>query len=155
MDRDISIHPISRIGLDNPDKGVLINICCVYSGYHAVVSHVKMNHDTFATDNHRLELSIGSAQKTWSVFAEAFSSSARQILTCCNNELAPQLKRAEVYEMQDGSDHVQEGQDQEIYSLVLGEGHAGLNLNHNIVVLDPVESEESHDDGGKFPIFSN
>ena len=69
LDRDISIHPISRIGLHNPDKGVLIRMCCVDSGYHAVVSHVKMNHDTFATDNQRVKLSIRSAQKTWSVFA--------------------------------------------------------------------------------------
>ena len=79
---EISIHPSSRIGLDNPDKGVLIHICCVYSGYHAVVSHVKMNHDTFATDNQRLKLSIRSAQKTWSVFAEAFSASARDFGAC-------------------------------------------------------------------------
>ena len=57
--------------------------------------------------------------------------------------------------MQDGTDHVQEGQNQEIDPLVLAEGHAGLNLNHNIVVLDPVESEGSHNDGGQFPIFSN
>ena len=98
LDRDISIHPISRIGLDNPDNGVLIHICCVYSGYHAVVSHVKMNHDTFATDNQRLKLSIRSAQKTWSVFAEAFSAPVRdfgistpQILTCCSDKLAPEL----------------------------------------------------------------
>ena len=82
LDRDISIHPISRIGLDNPDKGVLVHICCVYSGYHAVVSHLKMNHDTFATDNQRLKLSIRSAQKTWSVFAEAFSVSARDFGIC-------------------------------------------------------------------------
>ena len=77
MDRDVSVHPTSRIGLCNPDKGVLIHMCCVYSGYHAVVSHVKLNHDTFATDNQRMKLSIRSAQKTWSVFAEAFSASAR------------------------------------------------------------------------------
>ena len=50
--------------------------------------------------------------------------------------------------MQDGTDHAQEGQNQEIDPLVLAEGHAGLTLNHNIVVLDPVESGESHDDGG-------
>ena len=30
----------------------------------------------------------------------------------------------------------------------------GLDLNHNIVVLDPVELEESHDDGGQFKTFS-
>ena len=60
-----------------------------------------------------------------------------------------------MYRNEDGTDHVQEGQDQEIDPLVLDEGHAGLNLSHNLVVLDPVESEESHDDGGQFPIFSN
>ena len=49
--------------------------------------------------------------------------------------------------MQDGTDHVQEGQNQEIDPLVLAEGHAGLNLNHNIVVLDPVESEEGGGEG--------
>ena len=57
-------------------------MCCVYAGYHAVVSHVKLNHDTFATDNQRLKLSIRSAQKTWSVFAEAFSASTRDFGIC-------------------------------------------------------------------------
>ena len=78
LDRDCSIHPTSRLGIDNPDKGALIHMCCVYSGYHAVISHVKMNHDTFATDNQRLKLSIRSTQKTWSVFADAFAASAHE-----------------------------------------------------------------------------
>ena len=57
--------------------------------------------------------------------------------------------------MQDGTVLVHEGQNQDQDPLVLAEGHAGPNLNHNILVLDPVESEESQDDGGQFPIFSN
>ena len=47
-----------------------------------------------------------------------------------------------------------EGQNQESDPLVLAEGLTGLNLNHNIVVLDPIELEEFHDDGGQFQIFS-
>ena len=97
-DKKCPHHPISRLGIDNPHKSVLIHMCCVYSGYHAAVSHVKMNHDTFATDNQRLKLSVRSAQKPWSVFAEAFSASARdfgictpKFLICCNDQLAPQL----------------------------------------------------------------
>ena len=78
LDRDCPHHPISRLGIDNPDKGVLIHMCCVFSGYHAVISHVKMNHDIFATECQRLKLSIRSAQKTWSVFADAFSVSAHE-----------------------------------------------------------------------------
>ena len=58
-------------------------------------------------------------------------------------------------EMQDGTDHVQEGQNQEVDPLVLAEWQAGLNLNHNIVVVDLVKIEEPHDDGGQFPSFSN
>ncbi len=76
LDRNCPHHTISRLGIDNPDKGVLIHMCCVYSGYHAVISHVKMNHDTFATECQRLQLSIRSAQKTWSVFAEAYDAEA-------------------------------------------------------------------------------
>ena len=114
-------------------------MCCVYSGYHAVVSHVKLNHDTFATDNQRMKLSIKSARKTWSVFAEAFSASARDFGICTprfslvaliNGHL--NYKGPKCIEMQDGTDHVQEGQNQEIDPLVLAEGLAGLHLNHNI-----------------------
>ena len=47
LDRNCSHHPISRLGIENPDKGVLIHMCCTYSWYHAVISHVKMNHDNF------------------------------------------------------------------------------------------------------------
>ena len=132
------------------------------SGYHAVVSHGKMNHDTFATDNQRLKLSIRSAQKTWSVFAEAFSASARDFGICTPRfSLVAMInwhlnyKGPKCIEMQDGIDHVQEGQNQEIDPLVSAEGHAAVNLSHNIVVLDLVESEESHDDGRQFPIFAN
>ena len=39
----------------------------------------------------------------------------------------------------DGSVQVQEGQNQEAEPTVLAEGSTGPNLNHNIVVLDPVE----------------
>ena len=58
-------------------------------------------------------------------------------------------------EMQDGTDHVQEGQNQEIGLLALSEGHAGLNLNHNIVVLDPVKvsCKGAHNDGGQTSIM--
>ena len=130
--------------------------------YHAVISHVKMNHDTFATDNQRLKLSIRSAQKTWSVFAEAFSASARDFGICTPKfSLVAMInwhlnyKGPKCIEMQDGIVHVKEGQTQESDPGVLAEGLAGLNLNHNVVVLDPVESEESHDDGVQFLIFSN
>ena len=70
LDRDCPHHPI-----DNLDKGVLIHMRCVYSGYHAVISHVKMKCQ-------RLKLSIRSAQKTWSVFADAFSVSAHEFAIC-------------------------------------------------------------------------
>ena len=82
MDRHISINPTSRIGLCNPDKGVSVQIRFVFSKYHAVISHVKLNHDTFAIDNQRMKLSIKSTQKTWSVFAEVGSASARDFGIC-------------------------------------------------------------------------
>ena len=41
----------------------------------------------------------------------------------------------------DGSIHVQEGQNQEAEPTVLAGGSTGPNLNHNTVVLDPVELE--------------
>ena len=103
LDRNCPHHPISRLGIDNPDNGAFIHMCCAYSVYHAVISHVKMNHDTFATNCQRLKLSIRSTQKTWSVSADAFAVSAHEfgictpkILTCCNNQLAPQLQGAEM-----------------------------------------------------------
>ena len=136
-------------------------MCCVYSGYHAVISHVKMNHDTFATECQRLKLSIRSAQKTWSVFADAFSVSAHEFGICTPKfSLVAIINWHLNYEGPkcndcfDGSVQVQEGQNQESDPLVLAEGLAAPNLNHNIVVLDPVELEESHDDGGQFQIFS-
>ena len=54
--------------------------------------------------------------------------------------------------MQDGTVLVQEGQNQEQDPLVLANGNAGLDLNHNIVVLDPVDEGGSHDDGARFSI---
>ena len=82
LDRNCPHHPISRLGIDNPDKGVLIHMCCAYSGYHAVISHLKMKHDTFATDCQRFKLSIRSAQKTWNVSADAFAASAHEFGIC-------------------------------------------------------------------------
>ena len=122
-----------------------------------------MNHDTSATDDQRLNLSIRSAQKTWSVFAQAFSTSARDFGACTPKfSLVAMMnwhldyKGPECIELQDGIVHVQEGQNQEIDPLVLANGLAGLNLNHNIVVLDPVEvsCEGAHDDGGQTSIIS-
>ena len=148
LDRDCPHHPISRLGIDNPDKGVLIHMCCVYSGYHAVISHVKMNHDTFATACQRLKLSIRSTQKTWSVFADAFSVSALEFGICTpkfslvaiiNWHLNYEGPKCNVFS--DGSIHVQEGQNQDAEPTVLAEGSTGPDLNHNIVVLDPVELE--------------
>ena len=59
-------------------------------------------------------------------------------------------------EMQDGTVLVQEGQNQEQDPLVLANGVAGLDLNYNIVVLDPVEvsAEGAHDDSGQTSIVS-
>ena len=131
-------------------------------GYHAVISDVKMNHDTFATECQRLKLSIRSTQKTWSVFADAFAASAYGFGICTPKFSLVAIinwhlnyKGPKCIELLDGSVQVQEGQNQESDPLVLADGLAGLNLNHNIVVLDPVESEESPDDGGQFLIFSN
>ncbi len=76
LDRGASIHPTHRLGLNSPDKGVLFHMCCVFSGYHGVVSHVKLNHDSFASEDQKLKLSIKSSQKTWSVFAKAFAATA-------------------------------------------------------------------------------
>ena len=93
---------------------------CVYSGYHAVVSHVKLNHDTFATDNQRMKLSIKSAQKTWSVFAEVLSARARDFgISAPKFLLAAMInwhlnyKGPKCINMQDGIVFVQEGQNQE------------------------------------------
>ena len=44
MHRDFSIHPTDRWGLNSPDKGIIIHMCCVFPGYHGVVSHAKLNH---------------------------------------------------------------------------------------------------------------
>ena len=148
LDRDCPHHPISRLAIDNPDKGVLIHMCCVYSGYHAVISHVKMNHDTYATECQRLKLSIGSTQKTWSVFADAFSASAHEfgiyipkfsLVAIINWHLNYEGPKCNAFS--DGSIHVQEGQNQDAEPTVLAEGSTGPDLNHNIAVLDPVGLE--------------
>ena len=101
-------------------------MCCVYSGYHAVISHVKMNHDTFATDNQRMKLSIRSAQKTWSVFADAFSASAHEFWICTPRFSFVAIinwhlnyKGPKCIEFLDGTVQVQEGQNQETDPSVL------------------------------------
>ena len=52
-------------------------MCCVLSGYHGAPSHVKANHDSFATVDQKLNMSIKSSPETWSVFTEPFSATAR------------------------------------------------------------------------------
>ena len=99
----------------------------------------------FATDNQRLKLSIRSAQKTWSVFADAFAASAHEfgirtpkfsLVAIINFHL--NYKGPNCIELLDGTVQVQEGQNQESDPWVLGEGLTGLNSNHNIVVPDLV-----------------
>ena len=120
LDRDCPHHPINTLSIDNPDKGVPIHMRCAYSGYHAVISHVKMNHDTCATDCQRSKLSIRSTQKTWSVFADAFAASAHEFGFCTpkfslvaiiNWHLNREGTKCSYFF--DGSVHVQEGQNQE------------------------------------------
>ena len=146
LDRSCPLHPIGRIGIDNPDKGVLIHMCCTYSGYHAVISHVKLNHGAFATDCQRLKLSTRSIQKTWSVFADAFSSSAHEFGICTPKFSLVAIinwhlnyEGPKCIEFTDGSGQVLDGQNHTTEPSVLAVGLAGLDLNHSIVVLDPVE----------------
>ena len=91
---------------------------------------------------------IRSAQKTWSVFADAFSVSAHEFGICTPKfSLVAIINWHLNYEgpkcndFFDGSVQVQEGQNQEAEPTVLAGGSTGPNLNHNTVVLDPVELE--------------
>ena len=91
-----------------------------------------MNHDTFATDNQRLNLSIRCAQKTWSVFAEAFSASSRDFGVCTPRfSLVAMMnwhlnyKEPNCIENQNGTVHVQEGQYHANDPLVLANRFAG------------------------------
>ncbi len=52
-------------------------MCFFVAGYHWLLANVKQNHDTSAA-NQKEQLSIRSAQKTWSVFAEAYDADARE-----------------------------------------------------------------------------
>ena len=51
-------------------------MCCVFTGYHGVLSHRKQNLNSFATDDQKTNLSIRSSQKTCA-FAVAFAAEAR------------------------------------------------------------------------------
>ena len=101
-----------------------------------------MNHDTFATDNQRLKLSIRSAQKTWSVFAEAFSASARGFGICTPKfSLVAMIswhlnsKGPKCIDMQNGTVLLQEGQDPDQDPLVVANQLIGQDFDHNPVVL--------------------
>ena len=77
LNKELSIYPTDRIRLNSPDKGIIIHMCCVFSGYHGVAAHVKQNHDTF-TFEQKEQITIRSAQKTWSVSAEAYDADSRE-----------------------------------------------------------------------------
>ena len=49
----------------------------MFAGYRGMSAFVKQNHDTFASADQNLKLSIQSQQKTWSSFAEAYEATAR------------------------------------------------------------------------------
>ena len=76
LKRDRSILPIDRLGLKSHEKSTLIHICCVFSAYHALIAHVTNRHDTYY-HNREQQLLVGSSNKAWSVFAEAYSAEAR------------------------------------------------------------------------------
>ena len=91
MHGDFSIHPNDRWGLNSPDKGTVIHMCCVFSGYHGVAAHVKQNHDIYATANQNKKLPIQSQQKTWSIFAETFEAEARDFGISCPKYTLPAI----------------------------------------------------------------
>ena len=79
LKRDVSILPVDTVGLKSPDKSTLIHICCVFSAYHALIAHVTNNHDTYQPPQEQ-QLLIGSSNKAWSLFAEAYSAEARDFV---------------------------------------------------------------------------
>ena len=86
MHGDRSIHPTDRWRLNYPDKGTLIHMCCVFSGYHGVAAHVKQNHDIHGTANQFL-----SNKRTWSIFAEAYEAEARDFGISCPRYTLPAI----------------------------------------------------------------
>ena len=58
-------------------------MCCVFSAYHATAAHVKQNHDTYGTADKTQKLLIESQRRTWSIFAEAYEATARDIEMSC------------------------------------------------------------------------
>ena len=106
--------------------GVLIHMCCIFSGYNGFVSHVKLNHDSFASGDQKLNLSIKSSQKTWRVFAEAFAATARDFgITTPKFSLIAMInwhlnyRGPKCLDMRDGIIHIQEGLDLDQDPLVI------------------------------------
>ena len=53
------------------------------SGYNAVASHVKLNHDIYGSADQSEHISIQSQKRTWSIFAEAYEADARDFGLSC------------------------------------------------------------------------
>ena len=58
-------------------------MCCVFSAYHSTAAHVKQNHDTYGTADQTKQFLIQSQKRTWSIFAEAYETTARDFEISC------------------------------------------------------------------------
>ena len=92
MHRDVSIHPTDRWRLNSPDdKGTIIHMCCVFTGYHGTAAHSKQNHDIHGTANQSQKLLIQSQKRTWIILAEAYEAEACDFGISCPRYTLPAI----------------------------------------------------------------
>ena len=78
---DISSDPLVRWGLIEPEPNDLLQIACVFSGYHAIRREFKRKSEMFV--NNVNSLTGAQLRVAWTVCADAFSAEAREVkLTC-------------------------------------------------------------------------
>ena len=83
----VSNVPLIRWGLINPTSGSLLQVACIFTGYHAVRRKFKDARDNF--ENNMTIISGSQLRTSWTVFADAFQVDAREVSVNCRSFSVP------------------------------------------------------------------
>ena len=83
----VSSDPLIRWGLMHPNYKSLLQVACVFSGYHAVRRKFKDTHEFF--HNNMTNISGSQVRISWTVFADAFQVDAREVSVYCRSFSVP------------------------------------------------------------------
>ena len=88
----VSSDPLIRWGLVNPKAESMLQIACVFVGYHAVRRHFKSKSEVFLHD--QVILTGPQIRASWTVFADTYQVEARELSVNCRKFSVPSFPRS-------------------------------------------------------------